>query len=228
MNTLAAAYHASGKRPLALPLLEEVQRRSEVKLGSDHPWNLTCMTNVGVAYLEAGKLEQAALILERAAVGMERRKFEHEHAGEAIDNLATCLERVRRFAEAMTWRQKWLAAVSERSASSPAHADALFCLASNLMQQKDWSAAEPHLQASVEILKALVDEWQESVAAAAPTASLSTADGQAGSESKRRTDERRHLIEALEQMVQLYVACGKDAEAARWRQELADAKRSHG
>ena len=68
-----------------------------------------------MAYRAAGRLDLALPLFEEAAAGIEKRRFQHEHARGIINNLAYCLEQLKQFDQAELWRRKWLAVVKERA-----------------------------------------------------------------------------------------------------------------
>ncbi|HTK77384.1 MAG TPA: serine/threonine-protein kinase [Gemmataceae bacterium] len=120
LNNLAMAYNAAGKLDLALPRYEEVVRLITAKLGPDHPHTLTSMNNLAFTYRTAGKLDLALPLAERAAAGVEKRKYETENARKILFTLMDIYERLDRLDQADAWRRKWLAAVREKSgAESP-------------------------------------------------------------------------------------------------------------
>ena len=73
VGALALAYEDDGRGDLALPLFDQVMRRSQKKLGPDHPNTLTAMQNLATAYQADGKVRQALPLLEKALQLSARR-----------------------------------------------------------------------------------------------------------------------------------------------------------
>jgi hypothetical protein len=240
MNNLALGYQATEKFDRALPLLEETLKLTRAKLGADHPHTLTCMHNLAADYQAAGKLDRALPLFQEAATGIEKRHFQHQHASGIVNHLVACHERLRQFAEAETWRRKWLAVVKERDgAGSLPYASELAALGQNLLQQQKWTDAETVLREGLALSESKQpDGWttfntqsllgdallgQKKYAGAEPLLL-------AGYEGMKQRADRRdqpggsppqvRLTEALERLVRLYEATGKKDEAARWRKEL--------
>jgi tetratricopeptide (TPR) repeat protein len=240
MNNLAGGYRAAGKLDRALPLSEETLKLSKAKLGADHPDTLTCMNNLAAAYYAAGNLDRALPLFQEAATRMEQRRFLHQGARRIVNNLAACHEQLHQFAEAETWRRKWLAVVKERDGvDSLPYASELAALGQNLLQQQKWTDAETVLRESLALReRKQPDAWTtfstKSLLGDALLGQKKYADAEplllAGYEGMKQRADRRdqpggslpqvRLTEALERLVRLYEATGKKDEAARWRKEL--------
>jgi hypothetical protein len=116
-------------------------------VGADQAETLLSMNNLAAAYQAAGKLDLALPLLQEAAAGMEKRRFQHQYAGPIVDNLSDCHEQMQQFDQAEVWRRKWLAVVKERAgADSLPYAGKLAALGVNLLQQKEWTDAEAALR----------------------------------------------------------------------------------
>jgi serine/threonine protein kinase len=147
MNNLAGGYYAAGQLDKALPLFEETLKLKKAKLGPDHPHTLTSMNNLAGGYKEAGQLDKALPLFEEAAHGLEKRRFQHEHARLIIPNTIEAYEQARQFEQATSWRQKWLAHVKAAAgADSPAYAGELATLGSQLLKHQQWTDAEKLLR----------------------------------------------------------------------------------
>jgi hypothetical protein len=101
----------------ALPLFEETLAKYKAQLGPDHPHTLTSMNNLASAYQAAGQSDRALPLLEAAARGIEKRRFQHEYARGILANTIRAYEQAKQFAKAQKWRQKWLAHV--KAAAGP-------------------------------------------------------------------------------------------------------------
>jgi serine/threonine protein kinase/tetratricopeptide (TPR) repeat protein len=236
LNNLATAYQAARQLDKAIPLLEQSLKLRRARFGADHIQTFVGMTNLAAGYEAAGKLELAAPLFEQAAAGMERRGFRHQHAAPIVNNFAGCLERMREFDKAETWRRKMVAAVREESgADSVAYAAQLALLASNLVNQRKWDEAETlGREALATLEKKAADAWttfharavlggaalgQRKYSDAEPLL-LQGYEGMKAREAKMPKNEASRLTQALEQLVNLYDAIGNAEEAAKWRQEL--------
>jgi tetratricopeptide (TPR) repeat protein len=236
MDGLGGGYHAAGKLDQALSLYEETFQRQTTQLGPDHPGTLTMMNNLASVYVAAGKLDQALAIYTKAATGVEKLRFVHEHAGYIVTNLANCHEKLNQFDQAEAWQRKLLAALRERGETdSVAFAKQLSDFGSNLMRQKKWVDAEAALRESLTIRRAKAPEaWstfniqcgvgralleQKKYAEAEPLLV------QGYSEMKARealipAENRKSLTAVAERLVQLYDEWGKPDDADLWRREL--------
>jgi len=115
----------------------ETLKLMTAKRGADHPDTLTSMGNLASVYRDAGKWDLALPLFQKAAAGLEKRRFQDQHAGLFVTNLIACHERLQQFDQAEIWRRKWLAVVKERSgADSLPYAGELAALGLNLIQQK--------------------------------------------------------------------------------------------
>jgi eukaryotic-like serine/threonine-protein kinase len=236
MNNLAAAYKAGKRLDLALPLYEETLKLTRAKLGDENPHTLTTMHNLAMAYQAEKKPDKALPFFQSAAAGVEKRRFQHEHAERIITDLSMCLEDSKQFDEAEVWRRKWLAAAREGAGpDSVAIASLLSGLGLNLLQQKKWRDAEAVLRECLAIrAKKLPDSWltfntksmlggallgQEQYVDAEPLL-IQGYEGMKSRESKIPARSRGFLTNALERLVRLYDAQRMPDDAAKWRKEL--------
>jgi hypothetical protein len=180
------------------------------------------------------------MLFREVAAAMDEQGLQNPSAGRALTNLCNCLERLKQFPEAESWRRKWLAVVKEHSgADSVSYADELAVLASNLLQQQKWADAEAVLRECVAICEQKKpDDWTtfniKSMHGAALLGQKKYADAEplllAGYEGiKQRSDKipmrgKARLIESLERLVQLYETTGKPDEAVKRRKELEEVK----
>ena len=241
MNNLALGYQAAGKLDLALPLLEETLKLWKAKKGADHPSTLTSMNNLALGYQAVGKLDLALPLFQESAVGIEKLRFQHENPAHCIDNLAYCLEQLKQFDQAETWRRKSLAAVKERAgADSVAYAAELAGLGLNLLRQQKWTDAENALREGLTLrARYQPDAWttfntqsmlggallgQKKYTEAEPLL-LVGYDGMKKREATIPAQGKARLTDTLERLVQLYEATGKNNEAAKWRRGARNARR---
>src|SRR5262249_19412323 len=147
LNNLGNAYHAADRLPEAIKLLEQVRDACVKKLGADHPSTLSTLASLAAAYPSAGKLREAVTAFEQAAAGVEKRRFQHVHAGFIIPSTANAYEAAEQLDKAEAWRRKWLAAVKDRDgAGSIDYAGAQAELGRTLVLQTKWAEAETTLK----------------------------------------------------------------------------------
>jgi hypothetical protein len=239
MNNLAMAYQDAHRLNDALPLYEETLKARRAVLGPNHPDTVLSANNLGWAYRATGKVDKALPLFLEAAEGLERLRFQHQHAGRIINNLVECQESAeggRRLEQAEAWRRKWLAAGKDRyGAESPGYAVLLAALGQNLLQQKKWADAEAPLRACLTIREAKAPtDWrtfytrsligtallgQKKYAEAEPLF-LESYEGlkKLGDKSGAECTARRR--EAAGQLVQLYEAMERADDAAKWKREF--------
>jgi eukaryotic-like serine/threonine-protein kinase len=232
-----------GKLDQALPLLEENLKLRKAKLGLDHPDTFRSMSNLGVGYRAAGKMDLALPLLQEAATGIEKQRFQHQSAGPIVKNLIRCLEIMQRLDQAEAWQRKWLAVVKEQAgADSLAYGSELAALGRNLLMQKNWSGAEVVLRESVALneKKQTPTAWtvfdakgtlggallgQKRYAEAEPLL-VAGYEGMKQHEGQIPPQEKVRVTEGIERLVQLYEATGKPEETAKWRKLLAQTRDS--
>jgi hypothetical protein len=235
-HNLAGAYQVAGQLDRAIPLFVRTLQAREAKLGDDHPDTLQSRYCLACAYRDAGQLDRALPLFERAAVGVEKGRFEQKRARRIIANTIAAYEAAKRLDKAGTWRRKWLAQVRQQAGeSSPAYASELAALGANLLQRQKWSEAEAILRECLAIRRqAQPDAWNtfnmESLLGSSLLGQKKYAEaeplllsGYAGMKEREKTippPGKARLPEAAERLAQLYEATGKKDEAAKWRKEL--------
>jgi eukaryotic-like serine/threonine-protein kinase len=236
LNGLAAAYWSVKQLDKSVPLFEDVLKRREAKFGRQHPQTLMTVADLGVNYKDSGRLNEAIPLLEEA-----------HHASGKFPRLrwvgAPLLEayaKAGRSAEAVKLVPKLLADDRKKSPNdSPQLAGALAQFGLTLLQVKAYADAEPLLRECLAIReKTQPDLWNtftaRSMLGGALLGQKKYADAGplliAGYEGMKRRETtippraKGRLTEALERLVQLYVATDKPDEAARWHEELESAK----
>ena len=237
MNNLAGGYQQAGKMDRALPLWEETLRLMTTKLGADHPRTTTAMNNLARSYQDAGKMDRALPLFERAAGGIERIRFQHEHAKFIIPNTISAYEEARQFDKAEAWRRKWLAVVkAEAGAASPAYAGELVALGLLLLKQQKGAEAEPILRECLALReKTQPEEWRtfgtQSLLGGALLVQMKYADaepllrkGYEGMKAREKAISPQagpRIPEALDRLIELYIATDKPDEVKKWQAERA-------
>jgi serine/threonine protein kinase len=245
LNNLAGTYQAAGRLREAIELFERVRNALVKQLGADHPTTLTALGNLASAYEAAGKGEETMSLFLQAAVGMEKRKFQHERAGPIIGNLIGYNERLEQYNDAEIWRRKWLAVVKERAgAESSAYAVELVALGLNLLKQKKWTDAEMVLREGLMLREQLtvganpsVLLWQVANVKSLLGEALAGQEKNGEAESLLVTgyqglkeheatippQAKVFLTGALKRLVDFYATTGQAEKADEWRAKLNEA-----
>jgi tetratricopeptide (TPR) repeat protein len=239
MNNLAMAYQDAHRLDDALPLYEATLKARKAVLGPNHPDTILSANNLGWAYRATGQIDKALPLFLKAAEGLERLRFQHQHAGRIINNLVECQESAeggRQFEQAEAWRRKWLAAGKDRyGGESPGYAVLLAALGQNLLQQKKWADAEATFRACLTIReKKMPGDWQtfytQSLIGGALLGQKKYGEAEPllrggyerlkglGDKSPPACKARRK--EVAERLVLLYEAMERPDDAATWKKEL--------
>jgi tetratricopeptide (TPR) repeat protein len=243
MSNLASTYEALGELEKAQSLRKETLELRKARLGDGHPDTVQSLSDLAKGYSTMGKPEQALPLFQEAAAGVEKLEFAHRHAGQIILGLCNCHshERLKQYDQAEVWLRKWLAVTkAQYGPGSVKYAGALAGLGSNLLQQKKHADAETNLRECLAI-------YQKEQPVAWGTFRIRILLGTALLGQKRYAEAEpllvqcywgmkkkvgkvpcqeglSPLIDALEQLVQLYDAWNRPQEAAKWRKELARTK----
>jgi eukaryotic-like serine/threonine-protein kinase len=241
MNNLAEAYRLADKPRLALPHYKETLTLMREQGGATPPTTFIVTSNLALCY-EALKMPRLATRLFRAAAeGLEKLRFQHEHAWRVVHHLSENYERSGQFGEAEPWRRKGLAVVKERfGPDSARYANHLAALGRNLLRQEKWADAESVLRECLALCqKGEPDHWAtfhiQSLLGGALLGQQKYADAEplllAGYEGLRQRVDRvspqvkdQLLREALERLVQFYEATGRQDRAAAYREQPKQAK----
>ncbi len=182
---------------------------------------------LGLAYLSLGDAPQAVRQYERAfAVRQSMQGVSHPDTAACRNQLAIAYRLAGRAAEG--------ARLFDRNPNSPAYASALAVQGSILLRQNKPAEAELKLRACLTLRQKIQpDDWTtfdtKSLLGAALLEQKKFADAEpllvSGYEGmKARADsipaeDKSHLKQALDRLITLYVAWGKEEQAMRWRQE---------
>jgi eukaryotic-like serine/threonine-protein kinase len=236
-NNLAMGYRALGKFELALPLLEENHKLSRARLGAKHPFTLIAMNNLAKCYRTANKVDKAMPLFQEAAEGFEKLRFRHSHAGRTLSDLISAHEDLKHFHEAEVWRRKWLGALKEQDgADSLSYAIELSALGANLLEQEQWTSAEPVLREALAVLeKKQPGEWamhnarsqlggallEQKKYSEAESLLIQAYTGLKAREEQIPQPDRHCVAKAGERIVRLYATWGRPDQAADWQNKLA-------
>jgi hypothetical protein len=248
MNNLARGYQTAGQLAKALPLYEETLKLRQAKLGPDHPSTLTSMANLALGYKAAGQLVKGLRFQEQAAQGIEKLRFQHEHARGILANTIRFYEQTKQFEQAQSWRQKWLDHVKATAgADSLDYANELAEHGQNLLVQKEWSEAERLLRECLAIRQKHLGAgdpgsgWlvfntmsllggallgQQKYAEAEPLL-VKGYEGLKAREKEPATDAdrlalRQRLGEALDRLIELYSDTNQTDEVTKYRELRAN------
>jgi serine/threonine protein kinase/tetratricopeptide (TPR) repeat protein len=240
-NNLADTYWSLRRLDRSVPLFEEVLRLRKDKLGLDHVETLRTMANLGINYRDAGRPLDGIPLLETA---LERARARPGGIPAQIAwipaRLAEAYDQVGQFA-----KSEELVRASLDQARRQFGADDLRVAAQaatlglNLLRQHKPAEAEPILRECLAIrTQKQPDEWttfnarsmlgealvgQKNFAGAEPLL-LAGYQGLKERQAAIPQNSRVRLTEALERLVQLYDAWGKQDDAARWRKALEAGK----
>src|SRR5262249_17961567 len=145
-------YWVYGRKAEAIALLEQVHEKQLIVLGGQHPSTLTTLWDLAEAYQAADGPAKALPLYQQAAAGIEKLRFEHDHADVILDALALCYEQSNQFDQAIAWRRKCLEIVERKyGKESDACAQELIRIASDLLRQEKPADAEPGLREALAI-----------------------------------------------------------------------------
>jgi eukaryotic-like serine/threonine-protein kinase len=172
-----------------------------VKLGGDHPDTLISMSNLAGAYLNVGRNEDAlALFGEYLARQRIRGGADSVVFAGQMTQVSQDLLRARQFAAAEPYLRECLIIREKKEPQAWTTFNTKSLLGGSLLGQNKYADAEPLLTAGYAGMKQREDKIPK--------------------------EGRVRVTESLERLVQLYEAIGKPVEAAKWRTELDEIRRS--
>jgi tetratricopeptide (TPR) repeat protein len=188
--------------------------------------------NLGVNYLDAGRLKEAIPLLEEAHRAAKKYPHLRGVGWRLVEAYAKAGENVK---HANLLHEHLPEARKALPRGSPQLAGILAHIGLGLLEQKKWAEAEPLLRECLAIrAKAEPDAWttfntksmlggallgQKKYAAAEPLL-LAGYQGMKRREKAIPPQGHARLPEALQRLVRLYEATGNKGEAARWRKQL--------
>ncbi len=241
MNNLAYAYYSAGRLTEALRLFEQTMEVQKAKIGLEHPDTLTSINNLASAYYSAGRLAAALPLLEQT---LELRKakigLEHPDTLTSMINLAKAYLVGKQPEKALPVLDQFIAA--RRKQATPddlAFAGLLASVSLDLLQHRQYPAAETYLRECLTIReKKLPDDWvhfhtksllggalagQKKFQEAEPLL-VEGYSGMKAREAKIPPAAKTRLPEAIQRLVDLYVAWEKPEQAAEWQKQLDQAQ----
>ena len=237
MIDLGTACRLQGKHQQAIEIYENVRSLQMKEFGADHPATLSTTWFLAVAIDSAGKLAEAIEIYQQAARGFEHRKFQDAGAEDAVHSLISAYERSSANEQAVTWRKKLLAFLKTKSGpESVDYVREVALLGFSLLQQKKWADAEPILRECLAIrAKTQPNDWSTFNSRSllggclagqmkfeeAESLLLEGYNGMKLRESQIPEPAKLRLPEAVDRIIEFYVAAAKQEEASKWRSERA-------
>jgi tetratricopeptide (TPR) repeat protein len=195
MDNLAELHDRQGRHDQAETLFQKVLELRQVKIGEDHPDTLTTMHGLAIAQSNQGKLDEAKSSL-RHVIEVRKRVQSPEHVdlAAALAELGGIELKEKRYAEAERPLREALEILQLHLPNDWHRFDTESMLGASLLGQKKFADAEPLLLSSYAELRAR--------------------------ESTIPTHSKSHITEALQRIIELYVAQARDDKAAEWRKQL--------
>jgi serine/threonine protein kinase/tetratricopeptide (TPR) repeat protein len=233
MNNLAVAYWRLKRLDQSIPLFEETLQLQEKMLGRQHPNMLMTVANLGVNYLDAGRLKEAIPLLEEAY----RAAKKYPNLRFVVLALLDAYAQAGQNAKLVQLLQEQLAEARQAlPKDSPQLANLLAQLGWGLLEQKNWAEAEPLLRECLTLrAKTHPDVWntfntmsllggallgQKKYAEAEPL----LLQGYEGMKQREKTippAAQLRLPEAIDRLIELYMATNRPEEAKQWQAERA-------
>ena len=237
MNNLGTSYLLAGKLDQAVPLFDETVKLMKTKLGPDHPYTLATMCSLGGAYGKAGKRDQAVPLLEETVKLMKTKLGpDHPYTKTSKSYLANAYRGAGKpdlaiplFEEDLKYRKATLGPDHLGTLSSMMDLGEVYC------EAKQGAKAEPPLRECLAIReKKQPDVWstfntrsllggallgQKKYTEAEPL----LMNGYAGMKAREKTipfSGKMRIPEALDRLIEFYIATNKPEAAAKWRKEL--------
>ena len=235
MNQRAVAYWREKQFDKAIMLFEEILELQETELGRGNLATQRTVANLGVNYRDAGRLTEAIPLLEEANRAAKRYPSLRWVTGQ----LANAYDNAGENAKLVELLQDQVSEARKSSSADGELASWLAQLGMGLLQQEQWSDAEPHLRECLDIRKKTApDAWttfntqsmlggallgQEKFDEAKPLL-LSGYQGMKDREATIPEPGRIRLTEACKRLIEFYTATDKPDEAAKQKSELDELK----
>lgn len=192
MNNLAQGYRSAGRNDKALPLYEETVKRCRIALGSDHPNTLACMNNLASGYLAAKQLDKAIAGFDEVhRMRVSRIGADHYQTVQSLASLGVAKMQSGNAREAVVLLED----AYRRGKDAPQLSWVGSAYAEACEKTGQFAKAEPILLANFTALKSR--------------------------HAESPTQFQNRISEIANRLVNLYDAWGKNAEAAKWREELS-------
>lgn len=241
INRLAIEYDSAGRLVEALPLYEQDLLLSQAVHGPEHQNSLISMNNLALALARSGRLAEAVPLFEQSLPFMiDRFGPEYPHALASMANLTRAYLTAKQPEKALPLFDRYIASHRGRSTLDDLHfAGMLIAVSANLLKHHQYQAAETYLRECLMIReKQLPDDWklfnakstlggalagQERLQEAEPLL-VEGYSGMKDREAKIPPATQQRLPEAIQRLVDLYVAWKNPEQAAEWQKQLDQAK----
>ena len=230
---MPSAYWKTNQLEKSVPLFEDVLKRQSAKLGRQHFSTQLTVANLGVNYVDTGRLKEAIPLLEEAHQAAKRFPTIGWVAGPLIDAYAKAGENAK-LADLVQEQLRTIRITLPKD--SPELASQLAQIGLTLLGQKKWIEAEPLLRESLAIReKTQPDVWstfntqsllggvllgQKKSAEAEPLLKK----GYEGMKQREATIPKQakvRLLEALDRLIDLATATNKPEDVKKWQAERA-------
>jgi len=231
MNNLAGVYWNAKRLDRSIPLFEETLKLTEAKLGRKHPDTLKTVANLGVNYKDAGRLKEAIPLLEEAYQESKKHASLRFVWNQLLDTYAKAGESAK-FANVF---KELLPDIRKLPARDrPYYAGMFASVSLSLLDQKQWTAAEPLLRECLAIReKTQPDAWTtfstQSMLGGALLGQKKYIDaeplllkGYEGMKKREKTIPEQgkvRVTEAIDRLIELYTATKKPDEVKKWQAE---------
>ncbi|MHB1423544.1 MAG: tetratricopeptide repeat protein [Gemmataceae bacterium] len=243
MNALALAYRSAGRLQEAAKIFEKTIEGQIAHRGPDHPYVFITKMSLAQTYRDMGRPNDALPLAESAALAYRTRfGMDHPYTRRFLNELANLYESVKQPDKAESiWRELADALRKNVEKDPRIYGAALMYVGRNLLKQQKFADAEALLRESLAIRQDKEpDLWMTFYTQSLLGASLLDQKKYAESEpllvqgyqgmneraDKIPSQDKVHLREAIERLVQLYDAWGKKDKADEWRKKLDTRKKA--
>jgi tetratricopeptide (TPR) repeat protein len=233
MNNRASAYWSLKQLDKSIPLFEETLKLHEAKLGRDHPGTLMTMANLGVNYMDAGRLAEALPLLEEVYRSPKKSPTLRWVGRVLFDG---CVAAGKTEQAAALAKELMAEARTRFPKESPQLAGELASLGSALLRVKAFTEAEPFIRECLAIREKTQPEvWStfntKSMLGGALLGQKKYAEAEslllAGYQGMKQREKmfppqgNTRIPEAIDRLVELYTAINKPEEVKKWMAERA-------
>ena len=237
MNNLAATYWAANRLDRSIPLFEETLTLRQTRLGAEHPDTLLTMLNLAINYRDAERSDEAVRLFEKTMELSEAKQGpKHPFTLTLMDHLAKSYLRGDQPEKALMLYDRFIGGHREQAPpNDPAFATRLAAVSRELLQHRQYQAAETYLRECLTIReKKLPDDWllfntksllggalagQKKFQEAVPLL-IEGYSGMQEREAKIPPTAKTRLTEAIQRLVDLYDAWDMKDKADKWRMLL--------
>jgi tetratricopeptide (TPR) repeat protein len=237
LGGLAAALWSQRKTAEAETVQREALTLYRKLVGDEHPEVATSLNNLALVLWRQGKLEEAEPMFREALAIKRKLQGEHQDVASVINNLAFVLWKKGQLAEAESLNREALAmrkkVMGEENTEVAASLDNLSTV---LRDEGKLEEAEAAIRECLAIrVKKMPEDWRTFSARATLGGILASQkkwseaepllvtgyEGMKQRQGKIPAEHQSRVNEAVERLVQLCEATGREPEAAEWKKKLA-------